>query len=154
VVGAGEEASRLAGYDDPAAIDPAYDLFLRLFNSGQFWDSHEALEARWREDGSEFYHGLILLASAFVHVNRGNRHGIAAQLGKARPFLESRAPHYLGLDVNRILDHAATCRQIVAEHPDAPPHAWPVLVPFPRLEFDPALVRGDEFELPGADPHD
>jgi predicted metal-dependent hydrolase len=135
-------------HDSPEAVDPAFDAFLRLFNSGRFWDSHEVLESRWRDDGSEFYHALILLASAFVHVLRGNRHGIAAQLEKARPFLESRAPHYLGLDVTRILEHAAACRQIVAEHPDAPPEAWPVLIPLPKLDFDPARIRGDEFELP------
>lgn len=139
-------------YDSPAAIDPAYDRFLQLFNGGRFWDGHEALETRWREDGSEFYHALILLASAFVHVMRGNRHGIAAQIGKATPLLEPRKPHYLGLDVDRILEHAAACRQIVAEHPDAPPQAWPVLIPIPRLDFDSARVRGDEAELPAASP--
>ena len=133
--------------ESPADIAPAYARFLELFNRGEFWESHEALEAPWREHGSEFYHALILYASAFVHVNRGNRHGIAAQLGKARPLLEARRPHYLGLDVDRILEHAAVCRHIVAENREAPVEAWDVLIPSPRLDFDPGRVRGDEPEL-------
>lgn len=130
-----------------ADIDPAYARFLDLVGQGRFWDSHEALEGPWRDNGSEFYHALILLASAFVHVQRGNRHGIAAQLAKASPILHKHAPYYLGLDVARLLDHATACRQIVAEHPAAPPEAWAVLIPVPDLEFDPRRVRGDEPEL-------
>ena len=131
----------------PADIDPGYARFLDLFNRGAFWDSHEALEVPWREHGSEFYHALILYASAFVHVNRGNRHGIVAQLGKAQPLFESRRPHYLGLDVDAILEHTAVCRHLVAENRDAPEEAWDVLIPSPRLKFDPGRVRGDEPEL-------
>jgi hypothetical protein len=130
-----------------ADISPAYAECIDLFNRGRFWDSHEALESPWRDSGSDFYHALILYASAFVHVQRGNRHGIAAQIGKCQPLFAPRTPHYLGLDVRKILEHASICRQIVAENPDAPPEAWPVLIPPPRLGFDPARVRGDEPEL-------
>lgn len=132
---------------NPAAIDPAYAAFLDLFNRAQFWDSHEALESAWRRTGSEFYHALILYASAFVHVRRGNRHGIAAQLGKSQPLLESRRPHYLGLNIDAMLEHSLICRHIVAENREAPTEAWDVLIPTPQLRFDPQWVRGDEPEL-------
>lgn len=128
-------------------VAPSYERFLELFNRGEFWDSHEALEEPWREHGSEFYHALILYASAFVHVNRGNRHGIAAQLSKAQPLLEQFRPYYLGLDVEGLLAHAATCRQLVAQVREVADEAWDVLIPSPRLAFDPARVRGDEPEL-------
>lgn len=142
-----DSTGRSTGPEHPAAIDPAYAEFIDLFNRGEFWESHEALEGPWRENGSEFYHALILYASAFVHVNRGNRHGIVAQLGKAQPLLESRRPHYLGLDVDGMLEHTAICRHIVAENHEAPTEAWDVLIPRPRLSYDPARVRGDEPEL-------
>ncbi|NIP80607.1 MAG: DUF309 domain-containing protein [Gemmatimonadetes bacterium] len=138
-----------AGPASAAEIAPDYDRFLDLFDRSEYWESHEALEAPWRRTGSEFYHALILFASAFVHVQRGNRHGIAAQLGKAQPLLESRRPHYLGLDVDAMLEHTAVCRHIVAENRDAPSDAWEVLIPKPRLVYDPAKVRGDEPELRG-----
>jgi predicted metal-dependent hydrolase len=131
----------------PAEVHPDFATFLDLFNRGEFWESHEALERAWRATGSEFYHALILFASAFVHVQRGNRHGIAAQLGKAIPLFEPRRPHYLGIDVEGLLAHSAICRHLVAENREAPADAWPVLIPLPRIAFDPALVRGDEPEL-------
>ena len=131
----------------PPAPPAALREFLDLFNRGEYWQSHEALEGAWRENGSEFYHALILFASAFVHVRRGNRHGIAAQLGKAEPLLERRRPHYLGVDVDGLLAHIAVCRHLVAENREAPNDAWDVLIPFPRIEFDPQRIRGDEPEL-------
>jgi uncharacterized protein len=138
---------QLTMYRTPADIDPGFARFLELFQQGRFWDSHEALEGPWRNNGSDFFHALILLASAFVHVRRGNRHGIAAQLAKAEPILQNHAAHYLGIDVHSLMDHAAACQQIVAENPDAPPEAWAVLIPAPTLTFDPRRVRGDEAEL-------
>jgi uncharacterized protein len=135
-------------YPTPDDIDPGYSRFLALFDQGRFWDSHEALEGSWRESRSPFFHALILLASAFVHVQRGNRHGISAQLAKADAILRGYRPCYLGIDVDGLLELTHACRQIVAENPDAPPHAWTVLIPVPRLEFEPTRLRGDEQELP------
>ncbi len=129
------------------SVDPALFRFLDLFNEGRYWDSHEALEQPWRSTRSELYHALILFASAFVHVGRGNPHGITAQLAKAEPILETLRPRYLGLDIDAILQHSAACRQIVADHPNAQPHTWPHLTSAPTLTFDPALVRGTEPEL-------
>lgn len=134
----------------PEDIHPGYAEFLELFNRGEFWASHEALEGPWREGGSQFYHALILYASAFVHVKRGNRHGIASQLAKAEPLLQKRAPSYLGVDVAALVEHAAICRHLVAENREAPGDAWSVIIPIPRIPFDPERVRGDEPELTGA----
>ncbi len=55
----------------PAPFPTALEAFVELFNQEAFWESHEVLEGPWRETRSDFYHGLILYASAFVHVQRG-----------------------------------------------------------------------------------
>lgn len=122
--------------------------YVELFNREAFWECHEALEDAWRESGSDFYHGLILYASAFVHAKRGNRHGILAQLGKAAEEIAPYPPAYLGLDVAAIRAHAARCRRLVTAC-EAPPEgsSWAELVPFPELELDPRRLRGDESEL-------
>lgn len=91
--------------DDTAP--PALRRFTELFNGGKYWDSHEALEEAWRENGSEFYHGLILYASAMVHVTRQNPHGVRAQLTKAERVLSPYRPRHLGVDVDAIFDDAA-----------------------------------------------
>lgn len=123
----------------PSPPDPLLE-FIALFNRGAYWESHEVLERPWRRNRSDFYRGLILLASALVHAQRGNRHGIAAQLRKAIPLLERYRPHYLGLDVEAIVEHATA-----ALTPQAS------LAPL-RLVATTDRVRGDEPELRGDDP--
>lgn len=115
--------------------------FLALVAEERYWESHEVLEGPWRRWGSDFYHGLILYASAFVHVQRRNAHGVRSQLDKARRRLEAYAPTYLGMDVEGILAHARETRGLVED----PEPAWDA-VRKPRLEVDPARVRGDEPE--------
>ena len=53
-----------------------------LFNGGEYWLAHEALEAIWRSlpNGPEslVIQGLIQAAAALLHQSRGNRHGVEA----------------------------------------------------------------------------
>ena len=55
-----------------------------LFNAGDYWAAHEALETVWRSilrDGDEaaarVWQGLIQGAAALLHQRRGNGHGVA-----------------------------------------------------------------------------
>jgi len=114
--------------------------FVARFNRGSFWESHEILEAAWRETGSDFYQGLILFASAFVHVRRANLHGVRAQLAKAVSRLGGYRPSYLGVDVDAVLDAADAARRAVDVG---------ILPVAPNLTLDPTLIRGDEPELGG-----
>jgi len=121
----------------------AYVAFVALFNRGAYWDSHEALEHAWRATGSGFYRGLILFASAFVHAERRNAHGVRAQLAKAEARLGAFRPAYLGLDVDALLAACAAAPGGLARG------AWPEA---PALALDPALVRGDEPEWAPLEP--
>lgn len=122
--------------------------FAELVEREEYWESHEALEDAWRETGSDFYQGLILYASAFVHAQRGTRHGILAQLEKAERALGPYAPSHLGVDVATVLRHAERCRGIVEAREEPPTgEGWAEALPSPVLELDPSLVRGDEPEL-------
>jgi len=111
--------------------------FVELFNDEAFWESHEALEAAWRDARSPFYHGLILVVSAFVHAQRGNTHGVRAQLAKAERVLDEWRPAYLGVDVDGLLAAAANVRDAVVAGRAAV---------FPRLVLRDGLRRGDEWE--------
>ncbi len=50
-----------------------------LFNRGEYWLAHEALETVWRsiirKDEARVWQGLIQAAAALLHRARGNRHG-------------------------------------------------------------------------------
>jgi hypothetical protein len=56
-------------------LDHARDLF----NHGDFWLAHEALETVWRSIGkteeARIWQGFIQAAAALLHQARGNRHG-------------------------------------------------------------------------------
>ena len=128
-------------------LPQALHRFLELFNAREYWESHEVLEGPWRERGSDFYQGLILYASAFVHAQRGNPRGIVAQLVKAERKLAGYRPYYLGVDVDGVLAHAARCRELVERRRDEEARSWLGVADVPRLELDTRLVRGDEPEL-------
>src|SRR2546426_11649002 len=53
-----------------------------LFNAGDYWAAHEALETVWRsiisDDAASEWQGLIQAAAALLHLPRGNRHGVVA----------------------------------------------------------------------------
>jgi uncharacterized protein len=128
-------------------LPPALVAFVELFDRGAYWESHEVLEGAWRESRSDFYKGLILLASAYVHVARGNAHGVVAQLRKAEHRLEPYAPAYGGVDVAALLAHATRARRAIEDRLAGPAPDLPALVPQPRLVLTAAHVRGDEPEL-------
>lgn len=128
---------------------PELRAFIARFNREEFWESHEVLEAAWRNGRSGFYQGLILLASAYVHVQRGNAHGVVAQLAKAEQALGPYLPAYLGLDVASLVAGAVAAREAVTAAVAEGVASAPLraLVSFPRLAPTTALVRGDEPEL-------
>ncbi len=94
---------------DPTNPPPELARFVDLVNSGNYWESHEVLEAAWRRTRSGLLHGLILAASVWVHYERGNHAGVAAQARKAAAALAGLPDDSLGLDlpgIRRALDQA------------------------------------------------
>lgn len=122
---------------------PALETFVALFNARRYWESHEVLEGPWREGGSAFYKGLILYASAFVHLQHGNAHGVRAQLTKAIRELEPYTPAYLGIDVAAVLAHASAARRVVEREEEG----WSERIEVPPLRLRRTRVRGSEGEL-------
>ena len=73
---------------------------LELFNAGCFFECHEAWETVWRVSESRekiFIQGLIQVAAALVHIQRGNPRGALALYRKARDKLASPPPKYRAL---------------------------------------------------------
>ncbi len=95
--------------------------FLRLFNAREFFEAHDALEEFWQEYGGEdrtFYQGLIQVAVALEHAQRGNKKGAGGVLNSARHRLQPYLPHYEGFDLAELLEQAARC----IEEDERPPH--------------------------------
>jgi uncharacterized protein len=80
---------------------------LELIRRGAYFEAHEELEDEWREAPPaerDFLQGLVHVAVAWLHAERGNRPGCERQLEKARRRLGPYAPTHRGVDVASILD--------------------------------------------------
>ena len=66
----------------------ALDEFVAAYAAAEFFEAHELLEPAWMGSPDpaerELFQGLIKLAAAFVHAQRGNPAGIAKNLRGAR----------------------------------------------------------------------
>ena len=65
-------------FDEPIEHPPEYEDYFRLFNERDFFEAHEVLEDLWvMEVGylRNYYKGLIMMAVAILHWQRGNRRG-------------------------------------------------------------------------------
>jgi uncharacterized protein len=88
-----------------------------LFNAGEYWLAHEALETLWRSimDDSErrVWQGLIQAAAALLHQGRGNRHGTvvvgAAALAKLA------GPQHPAVEFDTLQFRAALARALRGE---------------------------------------
>lgn len=79
---------------------------IRLFNAGEFWHAHEQWEICWlaaSQPDETFYQGIIQVAAALVHWQRGNPRGLALNYAKSRPKLVAVAPAMHGLDVAALI---------------------------------------------------
>jgi hypothetical protein len=108
-------AALLSSLPDGGPFDRHYLGFFQCFNQQLFFEAHEVLEELWLpERGGPrdlFYKGLIQLAGAFVHVQKGRRQPALALLGLARQNLGRFPNIYENLDISRVLiliDHWAS----------------------------------------------
>jgi predicted metal-dependent hydrolase len=84
-----------------------YERGLELIRAGEYFEAHEELEDEWRVAPAEerdFLQGLVHVAVAWYHAERGNRNGCERQLEKAARRLGPYAPSHRGLDVSDLLD--------------------------------------------------
>lgn len=88
-----------------------------LFNAQKFWHAHEAWERLWLAatgDEKTFLQGLIQLAAAYHHVQRGTFRGgvrlFDAALSKLAPF----PVHFLGIDREDVVASAKKHRERIA----------------------------------------
>ncbi|MBS0656907.1 MAG: DUF309 domain-containing protein [Verrucomicrobia bacterium] len=65
----------LAAENDEVVLDPRYAGYFALFNAREYYEAHDVLEDLWLASRDQpdalFYKGLIQLAGAFVHLQKG-----------------------------------------------------------------------------------
>ena len=100
-----------------------YLEFIELFNQEKFFEAHEILELRWKQErGKEraFYQGLIQIAAAFVHLQKGTPLGAEELLKSASRYLEKFKPVFMNLDLEKLLTEAQASLSAAAPFPRLP----------------------------------
>lgn len=92
--------------DGAARCNLACAVAALRFDSGRFWDAHEAWEIAWLRaaDGPEKHalQGLIQCAAALLQVDRGHRDGAARILSRAVGHFGNAGGSYRGIDLERL----------------------------------------------------
>jgi predicted metal-dependent hydrolase len=77
------------------------DEGIELFNTGRYWEAHEAWEGDWMPDrkgpDSGFYKGLIQVAAGCLHYTRRNRRGAVNKWQSGADYLRPYLPAHRGV---------------------------------------------------------
>ena len=87
------------------------------FNARQFWEAHESWEELWlaaETDLEQFLQGLIQLAAAYHHVQRGTFPGAVRLFEAALRRLEAFPPRFCGIDRTEAAAAARRHREWIA----------------------------------------
>ena len=91
---------------------------LELIREGAYFEAHEELEDEWRDAPAserDFLQGLVHVAVAWLHAERGNRNGCERQLAKAERRLGSYRPAHRGVDVEALLAGVTEAQRLVED---------------------------------------
>ncbi|HHY83954.1 MAG TPA: DUF309 domain-containing protein [Verrucomicrobia bacterium] len=89
-------------------LDPHYLGYFDCFNQRLYFEAHDVLEELWLQDrhgaNGNFYKGLIQLAGAFVHLQKGRLRPAVALFRLAEANLRNYAPMHERLNVGGVLE--------------------------------------------------
>ncbi len=126
---------------DPATVEDAVSLGIARWDEQRYFEAHELLEHAWKlgpEVDRDLWKGVIQIAVAGVHLQRGNRIGARRLLDRALARLGGRPPMELGIDV-AALRHVAERARAQLDAGEVPSADWG---PFPVGPDGPRSTSG------------
>ncbi len=112
----GEGSHRLADGGDAASVPEELAEFVALFNAGRYMEGCEILQEVWGQNrANAFYKGLIQLAGAFDHLERGSLFWAEDLFASAYNLLAPYGPRHLGLEVAPLLEQVVAWHTAVAQ---------------------------------------
>ena len=88
-----------------APLHPHAAQGLRLFNAGQYFEAHEALEEAWNDESTkvrDLYRGILQIAVVYLHVTRGNYNGAVKVYGRSRKWMQDWPEVCRGVQVGQL----------------------------------------------------
>jgi hypothetical protein len=89
---------------------------LELFNRGEFFEAHEALEEAWNADttvGRELYRAILQVAVAYLQIERGNYNGAIKMFWRLRQWIDPLPEECRGVNVAQLRKDAESVYLIV-----------------------------------------
>ncbi len=78
---------------------------IALFDAGEYWRAHEALEEAWLEEAGtirHLYRGILQAGVCYLHVQRANYRGAWKLYWRARRWLDPFPQNCRGLDIGQL----------------------------------------------------
>lgn len=91
------------------ALHPKAIEGIQLFNKGEYFESHEELEAAWRDETGEvrdLYRGILQIAVAYLHLTRGNYEGATKVYGRSLKWTQGWSDVCRGINLKRLREDA------------------------------------------------
>ena len=96
-------------------IEPEYAAFVECWNAERFFEAHEVLEGLWVRTRDRRQQGLIQMAAALYHVQRGNLKGARTMFDRALPRLRDRCALQSPVDVDPMIDFGERARAALTD---------------------------------------
>ena len=118
--------------------DPRLGEAITLFNCGEWYACHDGFEELWHETAGPMrpvLQGILQVAVAHLHLERGNLRGATILLGEGLGRLQGCGPEALGLDLDLLRERAGARLQALQAGTNAEALPLPLLQPAgrPRL---------------------
>jgi predicted metal-dependent hydrolase len=96
-------------------IDAEYAAFVECWNGQRFFEAHEVLEGLWMRTRDRGQQGLIQMAAALYHIQRGNLKGARTMLDRALPRLRDPAVARGPVDLGQMIRFGERTRETLTE---------------------------------------
>jgi predicted metal-dependent hydrolase len=90
--------------------EPEYVAFVECWNDGRFFEAHEVLEGLWVRTHDRRQQGLIQMAAALYHLQRGNLKGARTMIDRALPRLRDARAAASPVDAGSVCTYAEWLR--------------------------------------------
>jgi uncharacterized protein len=88
-----------------APLHPRAAEGLRLFNAGEYFEAHEALEDAWNAEKGpvrELYRGILQIAVVYLHITRGNYSGAIKVYARSQRWIREWPDRCRGIGVGEL----------------------------------------------------
>lgn len=99
-------------------LHPQAKIGIQLFNQGDYFKAHEALELAWRDEPGpvrEVYRGILQIGVAYYHIQNENYAGAVKMFTRAKKWLAAYPPICRTVNLDQLKKDALTAERRLLE---------------------------------------